>query len=133
MEMTTIEKLQLYIKSSLEASVLYRELAKYAPNEGYRNILMEFAINDKNLANEFQKIYTSLTGKSYIPTIETPNISGNYRDILKERSLAESKAAKNYGDEFLQARRNTDLKHVFYRAENDSAVQAIQLLYMLMP
>lgn len=131
MEMTTAQKLQMYIDAELKDSALYRELAKIAPNETDRQLLTEFADDEQSHAETFKRIYRTLTGRSYNPEIAPPEIAGDYYDILRERVLDESGDFRKYGEQYLETTRNDMLRDAYYRARTDENVHALRLLYML--
>jgi rubrerythrin len=127
----TAQKLESYIKAELGDSALYTALAAVAPNDDDRKLLTEFAADEKAHATEFQRIYKSLTGKEYNPTIAAPVLSQPYRDILRERVLDESGDFRKYGEQYLITDWNSTLKSAYYRARTDEAVHALRLLYLL--
>lgn len=131
MEMTTTEKLQMYIKAELGDAALYRELAKIAPDEEDRQLLLEFAEDEQSHAEEFQRIYRIMTGRSYNPTIEPPVLQNTFKEILRERILDESGDFRKYGLQYIQTNRNSMLKDAYYRARTDENVHALRLLYIL--
>ena len=131
MEMSTVQKLQLYIKAELGDAALYRELAKIAPNEDDRQLLLEFAEDEQSHANEFQRIYRTMTGRSYNPIIEPPVLQGTFNEILRERVIDESGDFRKYGQQYIQTDQNSVLKEAYYRARTDENVHALRLLYML--
>jgi len=131
LEMSTVQKLQLYIKAELGDAALYRELAKIAPNEDDRQLLLEFAEDEQSHANEFQRIYRTMTGRSYNPMIEPPVLQGTFNEILRERVIDESGDFRKYGQQYIQTDSNSVLKEAYYRARTDENVHALRLLYML--
>jgi len=131
LEMSTVQKLQLYIKAELGDAALYRELAKIAPNDDDRQLLLEFAEDEQSHANEFQRIYRTMTGRSYNPIIEPPVLQGTFNEILRERVIDESGDFRKYGQQYIQTDQNSVLKEAYYRARTDENVHALRLLYML--
>jgi len=131
MEMTTAQKLQMYINEESGAAALYRELAKVAPNDEYAQLLLEFAEDEQGHADTFRKIYRSMTGRSYTPEIRKPQLMGDFYDILHERILDESGDYRKYGEQYLLTTNNDMLKEAYYRARTDENVHALRLLYML--
>ena len=129
--MTTIERLETYIKAELGDSALYKELSKIAPNDEDRKLLMEFSEDELSHANEFKRIYTMMTRKSFNPEIETPVITDSFKNILRERVLDESGDFRKYGEQYMQQNINIMLKDAYYRAMVDENVHALRLLYML--
>jgi len=129
--MTTTEKLETYIKAELGDAALYKELSKIAPNDEDRKLLMEFSADEQSHADEFKRIYTMLTRKSFNPEIKTPVISDSYKNVLRERVLDESGDFRKYGEQYLQENVNTMLKDAYYRARTDENVHALRLLYMI--
>ncbi len=130
--MTLTARLEEYIKSELRDSAVYAELAKTAPNSNYRKLLMEMSIDDRSHANEFKRIYKSMTGRNYNPVVKLPALKGSFNEILRSRILNESKDYKKYSEEYITTKGNTLLKTTFYLAGIDDNVHALHLIYMLM-
>jgi len=129
--MTTTEKLETYIKAELGDAALYKELSKIAPSDEDRKLLLEFSADEQSHADEFKRIYTMLTRKTFNPEIKTPVISDSFKNILRERVLDESGDFRKYGEQYLQENVNTMLKDAYYRARTDENVHALRLLYMI--
>jgi len=129
--MTTTEKLETYIKAELGDAALYKELSKIAPNDEDRKLLLEFSADEQSHADEFKRIYTMLTRKTFNPEIKMPVISDSYKNILRERVLDESGDFRKYGEQYLQENVNIMLKDAYYRARTDENVHALRLLYMI--
>ena len=126
-----MQRLQTYITAELGDASLYRELAKTAPNENDRQLLLEFADDEQSHATEFQHIYRTMTGRSYHPYVPQPELKGTFREILRDRVLDESGDFRKYGLQYIQTVRNDVLKDAYYRARTDENVHALRLLYML--
>lgn len=131
MEMTTPQKLQMYINAELGDAALYRELAEIAPNDEYRQLLLEFAEDEQSHADRFKKIYKMLTGRSYNPIVQKPKIEDSFYDILRERVLDESGDFRKYGEQYIITNNNSELKNAYYLARTDENVHALRLLYMI--
>ncbi len=131
MEMTVPQKLQMYINAELGDAALYRELAKDAPSENDRQLLLEFADDEQAHADEFKRIYRIMTGRSYYPTVQPVVLNGSYQDILRDRVLDESGDFRKYGEQYIQTCQNNTLKNAYYRARTDENVHALRLLYLL--
>ncbi|MDD6489769.1 MAG: ferritin-like domain-containing protein [Clostridia bacterium] len=125
------KKLQSYINSELHDAEVYRILAKSAPNEDIRNILMRFADNEQAHADEFTRIYKMMTGYSFEPEPVPITESGSYRAILKNRILDETKDAEKYRKDYLQTHDNFNLKRALFNAFNDEMRHAVEILYIL--
>lgn len=128
---TTEQKLQEYIKAEIGDSALYNLLSKIAPFDMDKKLLGEFSKDELSHANEFRKIYKEITGQDYDPPISMPKLSGNYRDVLRNRVLDESGDFRKYGEQYLITNDNEALKNAYYRARTDEAVHALRLLYLL--
>lgn len=131
MDMTTAQKLQMYITAELGDAALYRELANIATDENEHQLLLEFAEDEQAHAEEFQRIYRIMTGRGYHPFIPQPVLKGTYREILRDRVLDESGDFRKYGQQYIQTEKNDMLKNAYYRARTDENVHALRLLYML--
>lgn len=131
MEMTVPQKLQTYIVAELSDAALYKELAKMAPNDEYKQLLMDFSKDEQSHADEFKLIYRMITGKKFSPTVNTTTIEDSFNDILRDRVLDESGDFRKYGEQYLNTTQNQILKDAYYRARTDENVHALRLLYML--
>ncbi len=131
MEMTTAQKLQMYINAELGDAALYRELSKSANDETDKNLLLEFAEDEQSHADEFKRIYSMMTGGSYNPIVTPPVINHPFEEILRERVLDESGDFRKYGEQYILTDKNNILKNAYYRARTDENVHALRLLYML--
>ena len=131
MEMTVVQKLQTYINAELSDSALYKELAKIAPSETDRQLLMEFSEDEQSHADEFKRIYRAMTGRSYIPIVPPVVLKEPYYDILRDRVLDESVDFRKYGEQYLLTTQNDTLKNAYYRARTDENVHALRLLYLI--
>ncbi|MDQ5984183.1 MAG: hypothetical protein RUMPE_01222 [Eubacteriales bacterium SKADARSKE-1] len=125
------QKLQTYIIAELGDALLYKELAKMAPNEEYKNLLLDFSKDEQSHADEFKLIYRMITGKKFDPTVATPSLEGSFNDILRDRVLDESGDYRKYGEQYLNTTQNQILRDAYYRARTDENVHALRLLYML--
>lgn len=130
MDMTTLQNLQTYINAELSDSALYKELAKSAPNDEYRKLLLEFSEDEQSHADNFMRIYKMLTGKNYMPEVKPPVISDSFNDVLRDRVLDESGDFRKYGEQYIRTS-NPILKNAYYTARTDENVHALRLLYML--
>lgn len=127
---SVIQRLESYIEAELGDSELYKELATIAHSKEHRKLLYEFSEDEKRHAEEFQKIYRSMTGRDFNPEISKPDISGDFYDILRDRVLDESGDFRKYGEQYISTF-NPRLKRAYYLARTDEAVHAFRLLYML--
>jgi len=131
LEMTTAQKLQMYINAELSDAALYRELSKIAPNDTDRQLLLEFSEDEQAHADEFKRIYRTLTGRSYHPVVKPLVLTDSFDAILRDRVIDESGDFRKYGEQYIQTDRNDMLKDAYYRARTDENVHALRLLSML--
>lgn len=129
--MTIPQRLEMYIDGELGDSALYKELAKTAPNDKFKELFLEFSEDEMSHAVEFKRIYKILTGKNYNPVIRPPVLEGTFEDILRDRVLDESGDFRKYGEQFIKTDKNYALRNAYYKARTDENVHALRLLYML--
>ena len=129
MEISLAKRLEMYIKDETADSLLYRELSKIAPNDADKKLLIEFSEDEQVHAENFQKIYKTITGKMYEPKIQKPEISGSFDHILKDRVLNESRDFRKYAQQYIATQRNETLRDAYFNAETDENVHALRLLY----
>lgn len=125
------KRLQEYINAELHDAELYRILAKSAPNEETRTILLRFAKNEQEHSDEFLRIYKLMTGYTFEPEPLPITESGSYRSILKNRILDETKDSDKYRREYMKINDNFKLKRAFFNAFNDELRHAIEIIYIL--
>jgi rubrerythrin len=126
-----MQKLQMYIDAETGDAALYRELAKIAPKEEFRQLLLEFSDDEQLHADMFKSIYRKMFGKSYTPPVKQPILTGSFDDILRERVLDESGDFRKYGEQYIETQNNDMLRDAYYRARTDENVHALRILYML--
>lgn len=131
MDISVQQKLQTYITAELGDAMLYTKLSKIAPTESARLLLLEFAKDEQAHAEEFMRIYKTMFGRSFNPEINSVELSGTYREILRDRVLDESGDFRKYGEQYIQTYQNIALKNAYYRARTDENVHALRLLYLL--
>ena len=124
------QQLRTNILSKLNDAALYRELAKQAPRDDVIPLL-EIANDDEQQAEDFQCIYQSLTGCGFDPIADTPTLEEPYRDILRNRVLAESEDFRKYGEQSLGCRQNPQLQNALACASINQNVHALNLLALL--
>ncbi len=129
--MNTQERLKTYIDAETKDSLLYRELAGFAPNDEYADLLIEFAEDEQSHADNFRYILERMTGRDYNPQFTPPVIEGDFFDILAGRVLDESGDYRKYGEQVKLSERNELLRNAYYKAHMDENVHALRLLYML--
>ncbi len=124
-------RLEDYVKDELGDNLYYEELAKMAPTDMEKSVILGFANDEKHHAEIFTDILQKITRKPYqAPQIEKPVMPNNYRDALLVRIRNESNDYKKYGNEYLAAK-NFELKNAFLRASMDENIHAERLLYLL--
>ena len=131
MDMSTKQKLQMYIDAELRGAALYQALSEKATDMEDRQLLLELADDEQSHAEEFQNAYRKLSGRRYTPDTPTPEIVGLYRDILRDRVLDESGDFLKYGQDYENTGHNDMLRSAYYRAHLDEGVHAMRLLSML--
>lgn len=123
--------LQTYITAELGNAALYRALAEQAPSEHDRQLLLELAKDTEGHAEDFQNAYSTITSRSYTPEVPAPDMSENYRDILKTCVSSASNDLRVYDEEYRQLDKNPALKNAFAQAKIDKGVHALHLLNLL--
>jgi rubrerythrin len=92
-----------YIRDETSDSLYYQELAKEAPDERARELLMEFSRDEAEHAADFRRVYRQITGmEPMIGTVEPPKVLP-YCEAIKARIMAESGDLVKYGAEFINA------------------------------
>lgn len=121
-----ILRLEEYIQDELQDSAYYRELAKLAPTDRAREIILGFSADEAGHAANFQQAYYSLTGRRYMPEPLEPIVIKDYEDALKVRIIAETNDYKKYGEEYLMAPTRY-LKDLFFMTRTVEAQHAMRI------
>src|SRR5574344_856772 len=130
--MTTSQKLESFINAELKDALLYKTLANSAPNSQAKMLLLEFAQDEENHAQNFRYLYKCITGREYFPQEPEVKIEGSFKDILRERILDESADYRKYGEQYLETNNNYKLKRAYYRARTDENVHALRIIDILL-
>lgn len=131
MDMSVAQRLRMYIDAETSDAALYRELAKKAPTEADKKLLLEFSEDEHTHAETFSRIYRRITGQTYAPEAKPTVLEGTFAEILRDRVLDESGDYRKYGIQYLLAQNSRMLREAFYRARTDENVHALRLLDML--
>ncbi len=115
-----------YIQDELQDSYYYHHLAKKAPTERAKTIILEFSKDEKQHANNFQRAYMMLTGSYFNPSQLKPVTIDDYTESLKIRILAETDDYKKYGEQYLKAPTRY-LQDLFYMTRTVEAQHAMRI------
>lgn len=121
-----IKDLAEYIQDEMQDSAYYQELAKLAPTDRAKSIILEFSQDESTHAKNFQEAYRILTGHYYTPQPLQPIIITDYNDALKIRIIAETNDYKKYGDQYLRAP-NKYFKDLFFTTRTVEAQHAMRI------
>ncbi|QUH20016.1 ferritin-like domain-containing protein [Alkaliphilus sp. B6464] len=124
--MELIPRLEEYIQDELQDSAYYKTLAKLAPTQRAKDLIMEFSADEAMHAENFQRAYFMITGRYFMPQPLEPVVIEDYEEALKIRILAETKDYKKYGDEYLRAP-NKYLKDLFFETRTVEAQHAMRI------
>lgn len=114
-----------YIKDELTDSRYYAILAAKAPTQRAKKLLMEFSNDEKVHAENFMKVYYTMTGRYYIPPEITDPVVPGYMEAIKVRILAETTDYEKYGAKYLKAM-NPCLKDLFFMTRTREAQHAMR-------
>ncbi len=121
-----IEDLAEYIQDEMQDAAYYQKLAKLAPTNRAKSIILEFSKDESTHAKNFQEAYKMLTGNYYTPQPLEPIVIKNYNDALKIRILAETNDYKKYGEQYLKAP-NKYFKDLFFTTRTVEAQHAMRI------
>ncbi|WP_352404232.1 ferritin-like domain-containing protein [Sporanaerobacter acetigenes] len=121
-----VKRLEEYIQDELQDSAYYKELAKLAPTDFSKEIILGFSQDEAMHAENFQRVYCMITGRYYMPGPIEPIVISDYEDALKQRVLAETRDYKKYGEEYLMAP-NKYLKDLFFNTRTVEAQHAMRI------
>ena len=125
-----ITRLGDFIEDELRDATLYRTLARIAPKEEDKRILMGFAKDEQSHAESFSELYHKLSGKWYQAENEPIVIREPYDRLIHQRVIAESEASRVYGKFALDDAKGKAFRDAFRIASGDEIVHALRLLYM---
>ena len=126
------ERLKEYITDENDSEIFYEELAKIAPNDNYRQLLMAMSNDEEDHAETFKQIYHHMTGKTFDPEVSKPIFESSFDDILWMRVLDETSNYRKYGYQYFQTDPRSELSAAYYIAKTDENVHAMRLLYMIL-
>jgi rubrerythrin len=121
-----IRDLAEYIQDEMQDSAYYQELAKLAPTDRARTLILEFSQDEYTHARNFQEAYRMLTGNYYAPMPLNPVVILDYEEALKTRVIAETRDYKKYGEKYLRAP-NKYLQDLFFMTRTDEAIHAMRI------
>lgn len=130
MELTTVQRLKMYIEDEERDAILYKELSNIAPNSKDRELLFDIAVDEQIHSDTFKRILKTLTGRPYSPLVTPPEIVGSFEEIIKARILEENEGYRKYSDQYFLNEKNQALREAFFKAKTDELAHAIQLIYM---
>lgn len=121
-----VKRLEEYIQNELEDSDYYKGLAKLAPTELSKEIILRLSEDEAMHAENLQRTYYMITGRYYTIEPIEPVVISDYEDALKQRVLAETNDYKKYGEEYLMAP-NKYLKDLFFNTRTAEAQHAMRI------
>lgn len=121
-----VKRLEEYIQNELEDSDYYKGLAKLAPTELSKEIILRLSEDEAMHAENLQRTYYMITGRYYTIEPIEPVVISDYEDALKQRVLAETNDYKKYGEEYLMAP-NKYLKDLFFNTRTVEAQRAMRI------
>lgn len=124
--MELIPRLAEYIQDELQDSAYYAALAELAPTQLAKDLIMEFSMDERMHAENFQMAYCILTGNYFVPAPLEPIIIADYEDALKKRIIAETSDYKKYGNEYLMAP-DKYLRDLFFNTRTVESIHAMRI------
>lgn len=121
-----IKDLAEYIQDEMQDAAYYQELAKLAPTDKARALILGFSQDESTHAKNFQEAYRMLTGSYYVPQPLQPISITDYDEALKIRIMAETNDYKKYGDQYLRAP-NKYFKDLFFTTRTVEAQHAMRI------
>lgn len=120
------ECLEKYIDCESNNSAYYDELAKLAPTELSRSILLNFGKDEKSHCQYLQQAYYYILNKIYVlkPAIY-PDIP-EYKDGLKRRLIEESDEYRKYGTHCIEES-NEYLRNLFFLIKSSKAQHMMRI------
>ena len=91
---------------------------------------MEFSKDERNHAENFMKVYYTMTGKYYVPPVINDPKVPDYIEAIKIRILAESGDFEKYALKYKQAV-NPCLQALFYMTQAEEGQHAMRFPLLL--
>ena len=115
-----------YIQDETRDAQYYNILAEQAPTPFAREIILEFSRDEAQHAANFKEAYLCLTGKPYEEQPMAGPVVPEYRQALKDRTIAETNDFIKYGKQYLMAP-DPYLRNLFFITGRIEAVHAMRI------
>jgi len=131
MELTTAQRIKMYIEDEERDAIIYKQLSNMATSTKTREILFELSIDEQTHSDSFKKIYRTITGRNYTPLVIPPELNGTFRDVILNQILEETDNFKKYEMQYFNSKNKT-FKDLYFRLKTDEQVHANKLIYILL-
>jgi rubrerythrin len=123
-------EIEQYIENEMNDSQYYIELAKKAPSNLAREIIIGFSNDEKGHAENFKQAYYYITGRMVLlQPPGSPEIP-DFNEALKVRILSETRDYKKYGEHYISAQ-NKYLRNLFFIIRASEAQHAMRIPILL--
>jgi len=131
MELTTAQRIKMYIEDEERDAIIYKQLSNIAQSTKSREILFELSKDEQRHSDTFKRIYHAITGRTYAPLVVPPELSGTFKEVILNQILEETEGFRKYQEQYAKAN-NTMLKTAFFKVKLDEQVHANKLIYILL-
>lgn len=131
MELTTTQRIRMYIEDEERDAIIYKQLSNIAQSTKSREILFEISNDEQSHSDSFKKLYYSITGRSYKPLVIPPELNGTFKDVILNQILEETDTSRKYEEQYYIAQNKT-LKNIYLKAKIDEQVHTNKLIYILL-
>jgi len=132
MELTTSQRIRMYIEDEERDAILYKQLSNMASSTKSREILFELASDEQIHADLLKKIYQAITGRKYSPIVIPPEMNGTFKDIILNQILEETDGFRKYEEQYYQNVKNKFIRDIYFKIKTDEQVHSDKLIYVLL-
>jgi len=124
-----VRDIQKAINGEFSAISCYEKLAQKAPSQNVRDQILEIREDEKRHFNEFQSIYTRLTGRQ--PTAKITEECPNAYEHGVEAAFIDEQETVDFYLDLADKAQDVTIKESFRRAAADEQNHAVWFLYFL--
>lgn len=132
MELTTAQRIKMYIEDEERDAIIYKQLSNIATSTKSREILFELSTDEQRHSDMLKKIYYKITGRNYAPLVVPPELNRNFNDVILNQILEETEGFRKYEEQYRLNEKNKLFKDIYFKTKTDENIHANKLIYILL-